>query len=148
MEAERKCFNRYEAAYLMISTKVLLITSYKASISKSLCDAPHSLVREHGLIVLPCQFLLLYILPVLRWVPLLEEGGEPHRVITRLNTLHTTIQSSVAGEEIGKGAFYWVERGTLLVDLALTLLCVPTEGASKCPTHSIPELFLLAIKQR
>ena len=123
-------------------------TSYKASISKSLCDETHSLVRELGLIVLPCQFLLLYILPVLRWVPLLEEGGEPHRVITRLNTLHTTIQSSVAREEIGKGAFYWVERGTLLVALAHTLLCVPTKGAGKSPTHSIPELFLLALKQR
>lgn len=148
MEAERKCFNRYEAAYLMISTKVLLITSCKASISKSLCDAPHSLVREHGLIVLPCQFLLLYILPVLRWIPLLQEGREPHCVITGLNSLNSTIQSPIAGEEISEGAFYWIERGTLLIWLALTLLCVPTKGAGKSPTHSIPELFLLALKQR
>ena len=146
MEAERKCFNRYEAAYLMISTKVLLITSYKASISKSLCDAPHSLVREHGLIVLPCQFLLLYILPVLRWIPLLQEGREPHCVITGLNSLNSTIQSPIAGEEISEGAFYWIERGTLLVALALTLLCISTEGASKCPTHSIPKLLLLTMR--
>ena len=52
------------------------------------------------------------------------------------------------GEEIGEGPLYWIERGTLLVDLALTLLCVPTEGASECPTHSIPELFLFTVKQR
>ena len=123
-------------------------TSHKASINKSLCDEPHSLVSELGLIVLPCQFLLLYILPVLRWVPLLEEGGEPHRVITRLNTLYPTIQSPIAGEEIGEGALYWIERSTLLVDLGLTLLCISTEGAGKSPTHSIPELFLLALKQR
>ena len=121
-------------------------TSHKASISKSLCDAPHSLVREHGLIVLPCQFLLLYILPVLRWIPLLQEGREPHSVITRLNTLYPTIQSPIAGEEIGKGALHWIERCTLLVDLALTLLCVPTEGASKCPTHSIPKLLFLTMR--
>ena len=79
---------------------------------------------------------------------LFEEGGEPHCVVTGLDSLHTTIQSPIAGEEIGKGALHWIERCTLLVDLALTLLCVPTEGASKCPTHSIPELFLLAMKQR
>ena len=74
----------------MISTKVLLITSYKASIGKSLCDEPHSLVRELGLIVLLCQFLLLYMLPVLRWIALLQEGREPHSMITRLNTLYPT----------------------------------------------------------
>ena len=107
-----------------------------------------SVVREIGLIVLLRFFLLPYILPILRWIPLLQKGREPHRVITGLDSLHTTIQSPIAGEEIGKGAFYWVERGTLLVALAHTLLCVPTEGASKCPTHSIPELFLLAMKQR
>ena len=90
-------------------------TSHKASISKSLCDETHSLVRELGLIVLPYQFLLLYILPVLRWIPLLQEGREPHSVITRLNTLYPTIQSSIAGEEISEGAFYWIERGTLLI---------------------------------
>ena len=100
------------------------------------------------MVVLLCQLLLPYIIPVLRWIPLLEKGGEPHRAITGLNSLHTTIQSPIAGEEIGKGALYWIERGTLLVALALTLLCVPTEGAGKGPTHSIPELFLLAMKQR
>ncbi len=46
---------------------------------------------------------------------LLEEGGEPHRVITGLNSLHSTIQSPVAGEEIRVGAFYRVERLTLLI---------------------------------
>ena len=100
------------------------------------------------MVVLLCQFLLPYILAILRWVPLLEEGREPHRVIAGLNSLNSTIQSSVAREEIGEGALYWIERGTLLVDLALTLLCVPTEGAGKSPTHSIPELFLLTMKQR
>ena len=100
------------------------------------------------MVVLLCQLLLPYIIPVLWWIPPLEEGGEPHCVITGMNSLYTTIQSSIAGEEIGEGALYWVEGGTLLVDLALTLLCVPTEGASKCPTHSVPELFLLAMKQR
>ena len=79
---------------------------------------------------------------------LFEECRELHRVIARLNSLHPTIQSPVAGEEIRVGAFYWVERGTLLVALALPLLGISTEGASKCPTHSIPELFLLAMKQR
>ena len=79
---------------------------------------------------------------------LLEEGRESHCVITGLNSLHSTIQSPIAGEEISEGAFYWIERGTLLVALALTLLCISTEGASKCPTHSIPELFLLAMKRR
>ena len=71
-------------------------------------------------------------------------------MITRVNPLHPTIQSSVAGEEISEGALYWIERGTFLIALALTLLCVPTEGAGKSPTHSnsIPELFLLALKQR
>jgi len=57
----------------------------------------------------------------LRWVPLLEKGGKPHRVITGLNSLCHTIQSSVAGEEIRVGAFYWIERGTLLVALVLPL---------------------------
>ena len=151
--AERKCFNRYEAAYLMISTKVLLITISGTLVTRHLSAKvfamhPHSLVRELGLIVLPCQFLLLYILPVLRWIPLLQEGREPHCVITGLNSLNSTIQSPIAGEEISEGAFYWIERGTLLIWLALTLLCVPTKGAGKSPTHSIPELFLLALKQR
>jgi len=79
---------------------------------------------------------------------MLEEGGEPHRVITGLDSLHTTIQSPIAGEEIGEGTLYWIERCTLLVAFALTFLYVPTEGASKYPTHSTPELFLLAVKQR
>ena len=107
-----------------------------------------SLTRELGFVVLFRQFLLSQILPVLRWVPLLEEGGESHCVITGLNSLNSTIQSPIAGEEIGEGPLYWIERSTLLVDLALTLLCVPTEGAGKSPTHSIPELFLFAVKQR
>ena len=50
-----------------------------------------SLIRELGLVVLLCQLLLPYILPVLRWIPLLEEGGEPHRVITGMNALNSTI---------------------------------------------------------
>ena len=65
-----------------------------------------------------------------------------------MNSLNSTIQSPIAGEEIGEGALYWVEGGTLLVDLALTLLHDSTEGASKRPNHSIPELLLLAMKQR
>ena len=107
-----------------------------------------SVVREIGLIVLLRFFLLPYILPVLRWVPRLQKGREPHCVITRVNPLCATIQSSVAGEEIREGAFYWVERGTLLVALTLPLLCVSTEGTGKRPTHSVSELFLLALKQR
>ena len=100
------------------------------------------------MVVLLCQCLLPHVPLELRWVPLLEEGREPHCAVTGMNSLNSTIQSPIAGEEIGKGALYWIERGTLLVALALTLLCVPTEGASKCPTHSDPELFLLAMKQR
>ena len=79
---------------------------------------------------------------------MLEEGGKPQCVITGLNSLHPTIQSSVAGEEIRVGALYWVERGTLLVGLAFSLLDVSTEGTGKRPTHSVSELFLLALKQR
>ena len=45
---------------------------------------------------------------------MLEEGGEPHRMITGLDSLHTTIQSPIAGEEIGEGPLYWIERGTHL----------------------------------
>ena len=60
-------------------------------------DRPHlSLIREPGLVVLFYQLLLPYVLAVLRWIPLLEEGGEPHCVITGLDSLHTTIQSPVA----------------------------------------------------
>ena len=65
-------------------------------------------------------------------------------MITGLNSLHPTIQSSVAGEEIREGAFYWVERGTLLVALALPLLCVSTEGT----LHTISELLFLTGRQR
>ena len=100
------------------------------------------------MVVLFRQLLLPHIPLVLLWIPLLEKGGEPHCVITRMNTLHPTIQSPIAGEEVGEGTLYWVEGSTLLVDLALTLLCVPTEEAGKSPTHSIPELFLFAVKQR
>ena len=74
---------------------------------------------------------------------LFEEGGELHRVITRMNSLHSTIQSPVAGEEISEGAFYWVESGTLLIAFALPLLCVSTEGTSKRPTHTILKLLFL-----
>ena len=77
---------------------------------------------------------------------LLEEGRESHCVITGLNSLHSTIQSAITGEEISEGAFYWVESGTPLIALALPLLCVPTEGASKCPTHSIPKLLFLTMR--
>ena len=94
------------------------------------------------------DLLLPYILPVLRWVPLLEEGGEPHRVITRLNSLGPTIQSPVAGEEISEGTFYWIERGTLLIALALPLLCVSTKGTSKSPPHTTRKLLLLTRRQR
>ena len=69
-------------------------------------------------------------------------------MITGLNSLNSTIQSSVAGEEIRVGAASWVERGTLLVGLAFSLLDVSTEGTGKRPTHSVSELFLLALKQR
>ena len=107
-----------------------------------------SVVREIGLIVLLRFFLLPYILPVLRWVPLFKKGRESHCVIKGLNSLRPTIQSPVTGEEKSKGSLNWIERCTLLVALTLTLLRVPTEGAGKSPTHSIPELFLLALKQR
>ena len=102
-----------------------------------------SLVSELGLIVLLCQLLLSHKTLIDSWMVLFEEGREPHRVITGLNTLHTTIQSPVAREEISEGALYWIERGTLLVALALTLLCIPAEGASKCPTPTILKLLLL-----
>ena len=74
-----------------------------------------SVVREIGLIVLLRFFLLPYILPVLRWVPLLQKGREPHCVITRVNSLCATIQSPVTGEEISESTLYWIERGTLLI---------------------------------
>ena len=61
-----------------------------------------SLTRELGLVVLLRFFLLSHILPVLRWVPLLEEGGEPHRMITGLNSLNPTIQSPFTREKIRK----------------------------------------------
>ena len=106
------------------------------------------MIREPGLIVLLRHLLLPHILAVLRWVPLLEESGKPHRVIAGLNSLNSTIKSPITGEEIREGAFYWVERGTLLVGLAFSLLDVSTEGTGKRPTHSVSELFLLALKQR
>ena len=74
---------------------------------------------------------------------LFEEGRELHRVITGLNSLHTTIQSPVAGEEISEGAFYGIKGRTLLIALALPILCISTEGTSKHPTHTIPKLLLL-----
>ena len=74
---------------------------------------------------------------------MLEKGGKRHRVITGLNSLHSTIQSPVAREEISEGSFYWVESGTLLIALALPLLGVSTEGTSKHPSHTILKLLLL-----
>jgi len=74
-----------------------------------------SVIREPGLVALLRQRLLPYVFPILRWIPFLEEGREPHRVITGLNSLHSTIQSAITGEEISEGALYWVERGTLLI---------------------------------
>ena len=71
-----------------------------------------SLVREIRSVVLLRHLLLPHILPVLRRVPLFKEGGEPHCVITGLDSLNSTIQSSVAGEEIRVGALYWIERCT------------------------------------
>ena len=74
-----------------------------------------SVVKGIGLIVLLRFFLLPYILPVLRWVPLFEKGRESHCVITGLNSLRPTIQSPIAREEISEGTFYWIERCTLLI---------------------------------
>ena len=104
------------------------------------------MIREPGLIVLLRHLLLSHKTLIDSWMVLFEESRKPHRVITGLDSLHSTIQSPIAGEEISEGAFYWIERCTLLVDLALTLLCVPTEGASKCPTHSIPKLLILTMR--
>ncbi len=39
---------------------------------------------------------------------MLKEGGEPHRVITRMNSLNSTIQSPIAGKEMVEGALYWI----------------------------------------
>ena len=100
------------------------------------------------LIVLHRQFLLPYILAVLRWIPLLEKGGEPHRVIAGLNSLNSTIQTPIAGEEISEGAFYWVKSGTPLMALALPLLGVSTKGTGKSPSPTILKHLLLARRQR
>ena len=99
------------------------------------------------MIVLLRQFLLPYILPVLRWIPLLEKGGEPHCEITGLNTLHSTIQSPVAREEKGVTTLHWIERGTSLIDLALPLLCVSAEGTSKFVSHSSLKLMFTTRRQ-
>ena len=104
------------------------------------------MIREPGLIVLLRHLLLSHKTLIETWLMLLEEGRESHCVITGLNSLPSTIQSPIEGEEISEGAFYWIERGTLLVALALTLLCISTEGASKCPTHSIPKLLFLTMR--
>ena len=55
---------------------------------------------------------------------LLEEGRESHCVITGLNSLHSTIQSPIAGEEISEGAFYGIKGRTLLIALTLPFLQV------------------------
>ena len=100
------------------------------------------------MVVLLRQLLLPHIFPALRRVPLLEERGEPHRVITGLNSLHSSIQSSVAGEEERVGAFNRIERGTQLLRLALTLLHIPAKGAGKFVSPTILELLFLTRGQR
>ena len=107
-------------------------------------DRPHlSLTRELGLVVLLCYLFLPYILAVLRRIPLLEEGGELHRVITRLNSLHSTIQSPVAGEEISERPFYWVERCTLLSAFGFVLLCISTKWTCNLVSTSISKTMFL-----
>ncbi len=76
----------------------------------------------------------------------LEEGREPHRVITGLNSLNSTIQSPVAGEEIGEGALYWIERGTLLVDL-LSRFCASLQKG-QASVQPIPSLNCLLLTRR
>ena len=74
-----------------------------------------SLTRKLGLVVLLRHLLLSLKTPIDSWMVLLEEGRESHCVITGLNPLCPTIQSSTAREEISEGALYWIERGTLLI---------------------------------
>ncbi len=73
------------------------------------------------------------------------EGGEPHPVITGLDSLGATIQPHIVGEEIGEGSLYRIERGTHLVALTLTLLYTPTEGTGKSPSHAISKLLFLTM---
>ena len=74
-----------------------------------------SVIREPGLIVLLRHLLLSHKTLIETWLMLLEEGRESHCVITGLNSLHSTIQSPIAGEEISERPPYWVESGTLLL---------------------------------
>ena len=74
-----------------------------------------SLVSELGLIVLLCQLLLSHKTLIDSWMVLFEEGGELHRVITGLDSLYSTIQSSITREEISEGAFYGIKGRTLLI---------------------------------
>ena len=106
------------------------------------------LIKELGLVVLLCQLLLSHKTLIDSWMVLFEESWELHRVIKGLNSLHTTIQSPVAGEEISEGAFYWIKGRALLFWLALPLLCISTKGTGKSPPHSIPKLLLLTGRQR
>ena len=106
-----------------------------------------SLIKELGLVVLLCQLLLSHKTLIDSWMVLFEEGGELHRVITGLDSLYSTIQSSITREEISEGAFYGIKGRTLLIWLALTLLCVSTEGAGKSPSPTILKLLLLTRRQ-
>ena len=90
------------------------------------------------MVVLFRQLLLPYILSVLRWVPLLEEGGELHCVITGVNSLNSTIQTPIAGEKICEGPLYWIERCTLLVDKDLP---PPLPMGSTTSTSESPQLL-------
>ena len=54
-------------------------------------SSPLSLIKKPGLVVLLCHLLLSHKTLIDTWLMLLEEGGELHRVITRLNTLYPTI---------------------------------------------------------
>ena len=70
---------------------------------------------------------------------MLEEGGEPHRVITGLDSLHTTIQSPIAGEEIGKGALYWIEREAHFSLILLSRFCASLQKG-QASVQPIPSL--------
>ena len=59
-----------------------------------------SVLRKLGLAAPLRHCLLPYILLVLRWIPIFEQGREPHCVIT--------------GEKIRIGTFCWVKRRTYL----------------------------------
>ena len=68
---------------------------------------------------------------------LLEEGREPHRVVAGLNSLHSTNQSPIAGEEISEGAFYWVAT-PFNDDQTIVKSDAPSSGAPWSFTNSPP----------